>query len=141
MARVWRTLVVCLSLTAFLAANTPFVHALSSAWPCACAGEDLDPAATACPCPACAAHSGTAPSGSAQVAEEAVPSSDCPACPSCPCCPFPGGCAFCSVAKVPGMVAAMPVPSPTPAQEQVQLLAAPRLPSTYCGKLIRPPRS
>jgi hypothetical protein len=95
----------------------------------------------------------TTPQGLSDQRDECVSNTCCPAessnpcCPCCPtdpagpCCPCPGGCAFCSVAKVPCLG---PLTlSPAPASGLGESLA--ETPLLYfpppCAELIRPPRS
>jgi hypothetical protein len=76
-----------------------------------------------------------------------------PCCPSepldhsCPCCPkkpagqCPGGCAFCSVAKVPCFGVSIPTVGPGPCVGTSLVESCPPYASPFPGKLIRPPRA
>src|SRR5262245_10967329 len=114
----WSNLVSAVSMAAFLVANMPGLQA---------SFEGMLGAKQACPCAAAtesqvhtirSLHEETGPSCKHCRAKKKSPGAGgfrqknsknaarCP-CPSCPCqhqdksCPCPGGCAFCSVAKVP----------------------------------------
>src|SRR5262245_51354033 len=103
MPRLWVRLVACLILAAFVAANGPFtVRFCVIACPCgdshSCSSPSTRPHAGCKHCQAEQAkqHDAEEAAGGAAVSSE--PSAPCPR----PSMPFgcPGGCAYCSVAKV-----------------------------------------
>jgi hypothetical protein len=65
----------------------------------------------------------------------------CPCCPKTPACPCPGGCALCSVAKVPCLVADAPMPSSSVCVGDFLVEEAFSYLSPFSGGLIRPPRA
>jgi hypothetical protein len=111
-----RRLIAGLMLVAFLAANSVILASPCPAASHDCCTDDADH------------HDDSSPS---------CPNHD----DSKPCCPFPGGCAYCSVAKVPWTVAPALVPQAAvyvgQCLSEVSLLYLP----PFLGTLIRPPRA
>ncbi len=139
MSRTWIRLVACLSMAAFLFANT---HAGMAS--CAHCPDFALPSAA---CEQDAPHDHHGPAADAQEAADADNhdgDSSCPDCPEeqhCPTCPCPAGCAVCSVAKAPclnTLIFAL-----TPAQHLVAYLLdhTPSYLAPFHGELTRPPRS
>lgn len=159
MARVWRHIVVHICLAAFLFANTPGGLARAASRlgrlpkrpdPCGACCDVASKAMTTpgltsqaaqcCKCRCSGRHSDqNSPNQQPVIAREDAPRPRCPCCPSFPCCP--GGCSWCSVAKVPCCGLAQ---IPAPEQSRLgSLLAEASLlfPPTVCNEMIRPPRS
>jgi len=122
----WRSLVAGLALVAFLVANGPvFPHASGLASRCACslalantAQADTAGIPTRPTCNHCRSKLASQPASPSSASSGRLEDAGCPSGPcsdggseqgSCPC---PGGCASCSVAKVPCSLPS--VPSPTP---------------------------
>lgn len=161
-------LVACLSMAAYFIANTPALPALGARAPAirslhgdasrALVARANSPSATR-PCPHCAKPrclAGKVVSPNVPVCSQSSFTGSCPCCPNsppdlpCPCCPkgpdgrscpCPGGCAFCTPAKVPcpGHSAERPRPGPC-LGETVGETCPPYIPP-FKGKLIRPPRA
>lgn len=153
----WVRLVACVALAAFLVANgTAFAHHSLPSSGCRCGDASCSPSdgtstvnTPSSTCQHCRAKQKRQIAfGSSQRNDDRRQLS--PSSPACPCehpnpskpsCPCPGGCMFCSVAKVP--CAAPIILSPKPASclgyclSELPLLYAP----LFCGKLIRPPRA
>lgn len=154
-------LVACVSLVAFLVANTHAGTALAAHLLAAHSelGHARDAAAAKHPAsaqqevkperPGCChgqKHTNRAGDGSEGVGDQ----DDCPCAPSCPdcpkgpCgpkCPCPGGCALCNVAKIPHVAPVASLPASAPC-----LGASLPEPHVFytpppAGRLIRPPRS
>ena len=154
MRRQWQRLVACVSLAAFLVANSHAGMALAAHLSAARPSHAgvRSPATSRsdrpeCPgCCRCAKHKSrdTANNARAPQDEDGTCGPSCPHCPktpSAPKCPCPGGCALCSVAKVPHVVPTACLPWAAPCLGAK--LPEPR--STYtppcAGRLIRPPRA
>jgi len=128
----WLTrLVAVVSLLAFLAGNgSAITHARSSFSHHTCGEGGCENCLTE-------EHAHSTPSV-VEVGGSTTPSHDELPGPSCPC---PGGCAFCSVAKVPGL---SPLVAPAivtrcldDCLDEMPCVYVP----PFCGQLIRPPRS
>jgi hypothetical protein len=136
-ARKRLRLIACVGLVAFLAANT---HA----------GLALAGSLDGLPCPGCEAGGVAHDHRKARVDPQEQGDHDrCPCDPDCPDCPkephgpqspCPGGCAFCSVAKVPCLAADSGLTQPSlclgsssPEQTALSL-------SEFSSRLLRPPR-
>jgi hypothetical protein len=149
MPRLWRCLVTYMTLVAFLASNSAgFLHA-----PCSVAasgkhpenvrGEEIVPACKHCR--ARQARQVTRAADPLSLAQHAENNAPCPSCPGqdkpCPSCPCPGGCMFCSVAKVPCHLSFTPILVPS---ALVLCGLAPVTPvhsALLPGGMYRPPRS
>src|SRR5579885_2827387 len=151
MRGVWRSQVTCTSMAAFLLANAPAGFALPSPHQKTTADDDV-PACPISACshclhtpksntvrPGCAAHSafrmGCADcailsAGGFSAAKR--PLNEIPS--SCPTCPCPGGCSFCSVAKVPcsTLVTGTPLADLCPGERLSEVDTL--LPSRFYGK-------
>lgn len=149
MSRKWLRVAACVTLAAFLVANgLPSAHARPMGCPCRQAGNEPATAApTAEPAPSGCKHCRAKErQAGASIAQTNLDQPDGSPGRSCPCqdpgsCPCPGGCIFCSVAKVPccAPVAAVTVLMPCLGQKLLEdsLL----FPPPHGGKLIRPPRA
>ncbi len=155
-------LVSCLSLVAYLLANTHLNLALAACAPPACTGKaankaedetDTKPATNKCQ--HCAKHNPASPHKEIQAKgklaqhDPACPGCpDCPSGPSCPCCPHqdpscpvPGGCALCNIAKAPCLTPlfALDASAPLFIGYVVEYTSAHVPP--FCDELTRPPRA
>jgi hypothetical protein len=135
--RSWHSLVACVSLVAFLAANTHAGMAIAAhfeghlpqaACTHGCDHQEVDddadhehfPGGSPCTDPDCP---------------------DCPKDPSAPKCPCPGGCALCSIAKVPCLTVG-PLPAhQAPGSGDCLAEPAPLYTSPFSSPLPRPPRA
>jgi hypothetical protein len=150
MSRKWLRLLACVSLVAFVAANT---HAGAAFAACLTApARHGSPAGHARTKPAprsCCNCSGHKARVAAEPSEAVnghgrTPCEPCPGCPKGPCgpkCPCPGGCALCNPAKVPCLAEAA-----GPACEAPCLGASPAEHTSsytppFSGTLTRPPRA
>lgn len=150
MHRPWLRLVSYLSLAAFLLANQPaamtafvrgggpgHVHEHSpDCWHCSCLKQETAVEPSACDCAECCSE---APAGSSL--DPSQPASTSHDHSSCPCCPCPGGCAYCSVAKVPCCHARVAVGELILSLEEGCAESTMLLPPAHSGKLIRPPKA
>jgi hypothetical protein len=143
MPRWLSRLIAVVTLLAFLTGNSYAISHARSLFPrCPC-GESGGPGGdVGLPggCEHCHADELAAPSaGLVEVGNSAAPSpgDDLP----CPCCPCPGGCAFCSVAKVP-CLSTVTVPAViTPCVDDDLDEAPPVYDAPFASQLTRPPRS
>jgi len=164
MPRTWLRPVACLSLAAYLFANTAAGSALSihlqktdscrdeNAAAVSTDPEPTDPAPPRCKhCakfrrqappeqhtegPECCSEESSHPESPQEPAD-----SSCPCCPKGPPCPVPGGCAICNIAKVPCLATALLALLP-PLCAGASLIESPPLYLPPSGdELIRPPRS
>jgi hypothetical protein len=154
MNRKWLRPVALLSLAAYLFANTPteavLAAHLAAARPHSHPSQPVPkaPGQARHRCKHCSRHRHLDPKKeTSRPAPEPKSDSRGPSCPCCPeepskpFCPCPGGCAYCSVAKVPcltpfTLAAEAAVCALGPALEEAFLYAAP-----CWGGLFRPPRS
>jgi hypothetical protein len=150
MHRTWQRLVACLSLMAFLCANSQMACALPHAWFCSCRSTSPSSSVVceaAAPGPSCCKHCAArkAPPIKSEVVQEqasddqpAPDQSDPPLCPTCPC---PGGCAYCNLAKIPCLLSSELLTVLVPCLDQGHAEGSLLIPPAPCGKLIRPPRA
>ena len=160
MRRRWQRLVVCVSLVAFLVANThasasiaahllalqtadgPTNRSASSLHDASAYATDSSAERPRCHCLKHKSRTAEALNTPRNLHGPCGPSCpDCPKGPSAPKCPCPGGCALCNVAKVPH---ATPVPCLPCSDTCIETrLPDPSLIYTppFSGRLIRPPRS
>jgi hypothetical protein len=162
MPRKWLRLVACLSLAVYLFGNTPASLAISihlqsvpplvEQEPQSSSPNGPSDDVSSC-CKHCAKLRGkvTAEPHS-EGPEHGSDHSSCPSCPegpmdsSCPCCPkgppcpLPGGCALCSVAKVPCLAAPLLTMLPLLCAGASLTESPPLYVSPLGGDLIRPPR-
>jgi hypothetical protein len=168
MKRKWLRLIAYLSLAAYLLVNTQAAEALSTHFqfvlsqpsqnaPNSCKGQGREadhsrkdaPARTCSSCKHCAKQKQKVshpPDQEGTDHDHASPEPSCPCCPdgpgdrSSPSCPCPGGCAFCTVAKVPCLTTLTLSVGPSPCVGE----SAAEQPFCYVGPcrggLIRPPR-
>jgi len=161
MRQTWLRLVVCVSLMAFLAANTPagitlVLHLLAGQTPAAddprshcdlahSHEEEVTDDSESLTCCTCGEDKARSCQASQHPEERDTPCGpSCPACPGSPSdpkCPCPGGCALCSVAKVPCVVPSVCVTCSAPCLGANSLEPHPVYTSPFTGRLIRPPRA
>jgi hypothetical protein len=141
-SRHWRSLVTCISLVAFLLANGPacVISLASSSDQCfldgPCSHSLRCQRVSTCTCERCSAKR---TQGQSLAENERTPAPKHPG-ESCPCCPCPGGCAYCSVAKIMCSVSATPAMLTVLSLEETISEPSLLLPPGYAGELIRPPR-
>jgi len=138
MRRKWLRLLVCVNVTTFLVANT---HAGSVAAARLLAPQHAGHVSHSRehsePCSHCAGHASLA-STTPDEEEDGTPS--CPGCPDGPKCPCPGGCALCSIAKVPHSTPGICLTCPSTDFEIRLPDPSPIYTSPFASRLIRPPR-
>lgn len=141
----WLRLVACVSLGAFLAANAyagmaSAAHFRLTSPPtdttCPKPDDEQHALADDCDCESCCHHAETPRSR-----EHAPCCPDCPKGPCSPECPCPGGCALCSIAKVPCLLASPCFSSRGPCLEDSLTEAPSAYAPPFSGTLTRPPRA
>lgn len=146
MSRLWLRLVSCVSLTAYLLANTGASFALEAWIPSLAKRDNLGVAQS--PPRKCTCSEGrerrNAPCESCRECQKRnCPGRSCPSCPNQPCqkdCPCPGGCALCSVAKAPCLTPIDLEFRDTLSLGECVVIESFKYHSLKCGGLDRPPR-
>ncbi|MBL8799954.1 MAG: hypothetical protein JNM56_39090 [Planctomycetia bacterium] len=148
MNRQRQRLVAVLSLVAFLLATTPggavaLQGLFASGSVCSHAACAAQPEAAKPRCQCCHHHDEPDLPSTDTIQPAAHETPTCPTCPHCPRTPgTPHGCAWCSVAKAPGCVAACDLSTDLlPALGARLVETALLFPPVHCAELIRPPRS
>ena len=148
MRRKWLPLVACITLTAFLVANTYIGAAVAAVLAPARHLENpaCDERCAERSCDCCKTKRGRSTSAS-ESGHRQTHSPSCPCCPLCPGdptsskCPTPGGCPSCNVVKVPCLSPALAVTASAPCLDDDLAEPTSGYTSPFSHTLTRPPRA